>query len=444
MATYIFDGSTDLSVASFNPAADQVAFTNVDTADIASISEIDTSVTLSLTNGTVMTLGGVTLATLTPTNLQAGTGSDVLFAFGNGSDETLSGSVVFGRNGDDAITVAFAPGAPADSSGALILGNRGDDNIDGGGYDGARIFGGKGNDTITNFGDGSVVVGGRDADNISVDAAHGGGTFVIYGGNGLADATDGNDTISVALTDTGTATIFGNAGVDTLTVTGTGSATIYGGQGEDVINAALNSGTVVGGLAADQITVATSGTNAAVDVYGGNGTADPTDGADTISVTVTTGARANVFGNGGGDTISVSGAGAATIYGGQGGDTINVGTGGGAHTLIGGLGTDIYNLADAAAATASSIVTIIGFAADEDAILFGGTPVATVSTVNLASVADFSALASNESSTAGQVTVVNVAGGDLAGSYALYDGQVVEITGYTGTIDAGSFAPASV
>ncbi|PZO79239.1 MAG: hypothetical protein DI629_09915 [Mesorhizobium amorphae] len=536
MATYVFSGSGNLSIPTFDPVNDTIVFDNLDAADIASISQTNTSVTVTLTNGNAAVLGGVILASLTSTSFQAGTNSDLQFAIGTAAGEIVDGNVVLGLAGDDDTILQ--------SDNALYYGNQGNDILNGNGFENARIFGGQGNDQLFDFGSGSVVYGGLGGDFIDATLANAGESVTIYGGNGLADAEDLADQIIVTLAADTSAAIYGNAGDDIINVFGAGDASVYGGRGDDQIFASINGGTVVGGLGTDTINVVAAGADASFSVFGGNGTADPTDGADIINVTLLADSKAEVygnggaddinllganggtysvfggagndtisgggaadpgvvgngsviygglgadtinlaiaqdngqitvyggngqadaadgndvitvaltnvagnaiqtasiFGNGGNDTINVSGAGTATVFGGAGNDTIDVGAGFGAHVLTGGIGNDTFDIRDAGnTASADQIVSITDFAFGQDAILFSGGAVSSAITVNASSVANFAALEALDNGTAGQVTIANVATGSLAGTYALYNDQVVEITGFTGTVNADSFAP---
>lgn len=534
MANYLFDGSQSLSIPNFDPAADAVFFNELNAADIASVAQTNSSVVVTLTNGNSVTLGGVVFASLTATSLQAGVDSNLDFAIGTAGDEPLAGNVVIGQAGVDTITVP----AGDDGEGAIVFGNQGDDVIVANGAENVRIYGGQDNDTISGVGTGSLVVGGLGEDEITIVATAEADNFVVYGGNGVADAADGGDTIGVTLVTDSSATIYGNGGDDTITVSGDGSATIYGGAGIDTITVEAHDGLVVGGLGADIIEVTASSADATFDIYGGNGTSDPTDGGDTITVDLLVDSTANVYGNGGDDDVSVistaggtfnifggagnddvygatpadaaalgdgsvvygglgedtinvsvvgaegsisvyggngqsdaadgddvitvdldtdqtasiygnagddaltvTGAGSANVFGGAGDDTITVGAGGGVHALAGGIGSDTFDFSGAATTAGDAISQITDFNFGEDHLVLAGTDVASVATVNAASVASFAELQDLASDTPDQATVITIAGGDFAGSYAAFGDQIVEITGYTGTINADAFNP---
>jgi Ca2+-binding RTX toxin-like protein len=149
----------------------------------------------------------------------------------------------------------------------------------------------------------------------------------IYGGQGVADSGDGDDSV---FGNTGDDLIYGNSGNDTLyggndiVFFGDGADTIYGGRGNDFI---------FGGGGDDSLA-------------GGGGVAHPEDEADTIY-----GGRGNDFivGNGGDDFLFGGSSeiddsdyvsdGSDTIYGGLGNDKIN-GGGPAADFLDGQFGND--------------------------------------------------------------------------------------------------------
>lgn len=181
----------------------------------------------------------------------------------------------------------------------------------------------------------------------------------IESGSAIAGAA-GNDSILGGI---GADVLFGNQDSDTLRGGG-GDDRLYGGQGNDTITfGVVNSGTLaddsdtsvlaVGGLGTDNISGVVAGS---ATVYGGNGTNDTADGADTIALNLATGSSVEVYGNGGNDSIVLTAGGSANAevmaFGGQGDDTIagnaagtlaaNVGDG---SMLVGGLGEDVINVA---------------------------------------------------------------------------------------------------
>ncbi|WP_182085671.1 calcium-binding protein [Aureimonas sp. ME7] len=536
MANYPFNGTESQTVA-FDPAQDRVIL-NLNAADIASISEDarGNSISIISTSGAVLTLTGVTFAALTTSNIIAGLQSDIVLDYGTAGDDaglnSLEGNVVLGLAGNDELA--------ASADGSVLFGNQGNDELDNAGFSNVRLYGGQDADTLTldfaaaadSANDSSLLVGGLGLDEITVGTAFAySGDVTVYGGNESNDPTDGADTITAALSNTGTALIYGNGGSDEITVTGLGSATIFGGQGDDTVAFTGNSASIVGGLGEDEITVTTAGDDAAVTVYGGNGNNDRLDGADVINVgltadgdsaviygnagedvitvtglgnatvfggadddqitftgnsasivgglggdtlTVTTAGSdatvtvvggngttdaadgddiisvtlttaddtAVVYGNGGDDEITIDGLGLATVFGGQGNDTLIINSSLN-HVLTGGAGDDTFDFSGAADTTAADeIVSITDFTFGEDTIVFDAAAAVTSVVQTTLATGDFAAITGAASATAGAVTLVTVSSGDLAGTYAVYDDQVVEVTGFTGTISADSFSVA--
>ncbi|WP_279479042.1 calcium-binding protein [Aureimonas sp. SK2] len=376
------------------------------------------------------------------------------------------------------------------NSSATIYGNGGNDTI----YADATnrsiagdltskfyIHGGQGNDDIYgDVGTGSTVIGGLQTDYISIDATN---SVTIYGGNGTDSAQDGNDTIYADvykdgfLTTDPTASIYGNGGADYISLYGENSdvkAGIFGGQGNDTIYAygdytdsssggddvlvsdywnyptyglASNS-TVAGGLGTDYIDVRVNGQD--VSIYGGNGTADPTDGADYVEVNLGDTASVQVFGNGGDDILYVYGSGSASVFGGAGNDTFYLYNQNDVQgefpqfvELTGGRDSDLFDIYAREDDTREigAFVRITDFDFDEDRIAGD-----TVDTLRSASgtANNFDGIVNLAGGVGdGTAALVTVTSGNLAGSYLVYDNhgatQVVEITGYTGSADADVF-----
>lgn len=402
MASYVFDLIVGQSVA-FNSAA-----TTPDTITLTG-SPVDYTFTQSGSNlvisristGQSATLTGTSFAALAPANISftgfsggVYIGDTITGSTGDSNNNTISpagnnSTVAYGLGGSDAITlgngnnIVFGGSGIADSADSsdtldigngsnLIYANGGDDAITIGGAaasgstaaTSSTVYGGAGNDSLivdvaavyT-----ALVYGGSGADNLNLSAGGGvGGNQTIFGGNGEADSTDGADTI---VTGTGSATIYGNAGNDTITLTADGAGVtstgaVFAGLGDDSIDASATrdgSHTLIGNAGADTINAA--GIAGAHTIYGGNGTADTTDGADSL-----TGGTGNVdiFGNAGNDVITLTADGGVTstgaVYGGLGNDSINANViRDGNHTLAGGEGTDTIN-----GAALTGNVTIFG------------------------------------------------------------------------------------
>jgi len=311
-------------------------------------------------------------------------GSDVIYG-GIGSDTIGAGTLSIGGEGAAAVTSSVLAGQTtsvyggggfndtvdgadlinyASNAGTLtIFGNAGGDtiNILGGAAGNQTVYGGLGNDTIAvNTSGNSVIFGGAtDSDNITLTQSAT-SSATVYGGTGVTDSTDLNDTIAVG---GGTAVVYGNAGADTITLTGSVRSTVYGGVGNDTISVTLagtdtaNGALIYGGSAdSDSITVVSAaGQNSTI--FGGSGINDAADLADTI----------------------VGGDGNEVIYGNGGADRLV--TGAGNDQLFGGAGADIF----AVTGNGNKLVADFGAGGTADTILLGsavtlGTPTATIGT----------------------------------------------------------------
>ncbi|MGO1121279.1 calcium-binding protein, partial [Rhodovibrionaceae bacterium A322] len=148
MATFVFDSTSSLSTA-FDPTADVVVVTANSAQDFV-WSESGGNVVGTLSDGTTLTLEGVTRKGLAVTNFQFVDGSGL--QFGDGTTNTIAddlansattgtgtaGGVFVGFSGVD----SFAGGKSGDNN---VQGNAGNDALSGGG--GAdTIRGGQGND----------------------------------------------------------------------------------------------------------------------------------------------------------------------------------------------------------------------------------------------------------------------------------------------------------
>ncbi len=282
----------------------------------------------------------------------------------------LNGSnLIYGLAGDDGIT--------ADGAGnQIIFGGSGGDNISANGAGNNTIYGGNGvgdstdgNDNITLGGGGNTVYANAGNDSITAGATAGGttstyymgvgndtiasaaphaGNFVVYGnsgndilnlnaastgdvtlfgGNGIADSTDGNDTITLG---TGALTVYGNAGNDTIGfgATAAGKAVmIAAGVGNDSVTSGAgnltSTATIYGNTGNDTLDLGAHLGNSTI--FGGNGISDSTDGDDVITVSRN---KSTVYGNAGNDTINIANlaatTGEANVYTGLGTDVVNI------------------------------------------------------------------------------------------------------------------------
>jgi Ca2+-binding RTX toxin-like protein len=148
--------------------------------------------------------------------------------------------------------------------------------------------------------------------------------------------TNGNDTLNQS-GDAGPGTIVGLAGDDCI-FQGTGSATITGDSGNDTVTLRTgNTGTINGGTENDSIVSAND--VGAILLLGG-------DGADTLDPQFSTAAQTIVGGNDssdGADSIQ-PGGGADLVFGNGGNDVVRVGVGfigGGNDTIVAGFGNDL-------------------------------------------------------------------------------------------------------
>lgn len=366
--------------------------------------------TLTITsNGTdtIITDGtdSVTLTGVLPTQLDTGnfllTGSEVMFGDNNdttGSDDSTSDNIAdtnnttiagannqyIGFGGGDAIdltgttgnNLVFGGSGVADSddgadtitlgSGSnTVYGNAGGDIISWAAVVAtgkkAYIYGGSGDDSVTTgaaVGD-LYIEAGLGADTIDAVLSTATSNVTIIGGNGTVDSTDGGDRLTIGL---GSGDVYGNGGNDTIGTGATASGetiNLYGGAGNDSITAtaglAGSTVNIVGGLGNDTINAA--GAAGLMTITGGNGTDDPTDGADSI----TAGAGNTViYSNGGNDTITAA-LGNATIYAGADNDVINVGGTATAetYTVYAGIGNDTITFTSGTVA-ADSLVADLG------------------------------------------------------------------------------------
>jgi len=330
MTTYVFDGTTNLEIPAFRPALDSIIINGVDIADVASFTEGDETVTLTLTSGVVLTLGGVIFSSLTAANFDAAGGSDLVFSFGAAG--TGTGNIVVGADdaaGSDTLT--------ASTDGAFIYGLAGGDNIDTNGFVDATIYAGKGDDFVTV--DGGLVYGNAGADEITLTVATG-ETATVFGGSDVVGTTDGNDTIDGSAS-VGDLLLYGNAGNDTL-IGGSGDDTIYGGADNDSILGGAGNDALYGNLGNDTI-------------IGGAGNDTIFGGQDDDTITVGTGNDV-AYGNLGDDTFAFDGTDAVTVVGGAGDDSVGAldlagvfdpataGVLGAGSVVYGGIGSDVINV----------------------------------------------------------------------------------------------------
>lgn len=196
----------------------------------------------------------------------------------------------------------------------------------------------------------NLVYGMGGGDTITV----GGGNNVVFGGSGIADSADGNDTVTIGVgAATGGNTIYTNAGNDNVTFAAASPSTagttnrIFLGLGDDTLNDnnLAHAGTFEVYGNSDNDTLDLSNATGPATVFGGNGIVDATDGSDTF--TLGTGST-TAYGNAGNDTFTggaTTAGNVQTIYGGVGNDSITSGAGVATATtmLYGNTDNDVIN-----------------------------------------------------------------------------------------------------
>lgn len=326
MANFFFDGTASVTAAK----ADNVLIT-ANPALFTSEAQVGGNVVISYNNGTTLTVTGATLADLPGVQLSGGT-----FSSGNTAGLTTT----------TANALVFSPNAGANAI--------------------------------------NVAAGGT-ATSIKT----------VFGGLGVSDSTDGADNIVIG--GKGSFLVYGNAGADAITQTtafdSQSFVTVFGGKNDTfglasdsiTLNAAGNSGAkmaIYGGEGTDIIDVRNTGSNANTAIFGGQGAADSTDSADTI--TFNGGGTVNIFGNAGNDIITLGGQNTgtapnvvvngldstanATVHGGIGADNITVSVAGTA------VAATIVAYGDENDSTAADSISIGGNSGTT--VIYGGTAAA--------------------------------------------------------------------
>lgn len=336
--------------------------------------------------------------------VRGGEGSDTIDLLNGAGGTHIGDFTIFGGNGgvDTADSADFIE---TGTGGGTVYGNAGNDSVDvRSTVKGTTVFGGLGNDTIRSYENTSSeqeVRGNAGTDTIVYNFGTS-GAVTVFGGDDTVDSADGADSITIDGDDAGagtaySATVYGNAGNDTISITADGdndsvAATIFGGLGNDSIITEQGADSVVGGEGNDIIT--TGAANDTVD--GGAGNDSVTVGTGTNSVvggagndTITSGTdvqAAGYFDAGeGDDLIDLDGAantGANTVIGGLGADTITLDVdNGGSATIWGGSSTN--DTADGA-----DSITVLDAVSDEAITIYstGGDDTITVGMEYLATV----------------------------------------------------------
>ncbi len=225
---------------------------------------------------------------------------------GTSANDTITNSgenvTVYGGAGDDNITNAFDVMTATSGRNALIYAGTGNDTIANAQSSNITINAGDGNDSIHNSGE-YALLNGDDGDDTIVSDSYGGitinggaGNDILSDNNGLnlINGDDGDDSISSGATDN---TIYGGAGNDTILADGM-SVSVYGGDGDDFIDAKGSYLNIDGGDGNDTINI-----------------------SDSEAIGINNGLGATVNGGAGNDVITNSSAN-VTMSGGAGDDTI--------------------------------------------------------------------------------------------------------------------------
>lgn len=489
MAVFSFTSLIGKSQA-FNAAGDILSLTG-DAAGFRIAAGADNSLIVSDSDGNSATLTGVSFAQLTSSNFllsastskffvgdntTATTNDDVAQAIGGaldlvalassaleannliyglgGADYIAIGggnNVIFGGSGgvdttDGSDTIVFS-GAGATSGSNLVYGNAGNDTFLFTDPTGAgkitTVYGGLGDDDfVTGAASGELhLFGNAGSDTINGSGAS--GAMTVFGGNGGVDTTDGADVIISGL---GNADIYGNAGDDALSFDDFAAAStqhFYGGLGNDTLqgdiggSGSLGTLELYGNAGLDTIDVTAHYGN--VTVFGGNGTVDSTDGADSIFIGTGNGNHhATVFGNAGNDTITSAAALASSeslvIYAGVGTDVVNISGAravGSTLTINGNEGNDTFSIDDSAL-TADATVTFGGFeATDKLQITLSGGDATTLVATGLGASVSFNNTAGN-----GNYVFTDYTGTFTSTNFVLSDGSVFlsNVGGKVGTL----------
>jgi Ca2+-binding RTX toxin-like protein len=356
--------------------------------------------------------------------IKVGNGDNVIFG-GTGEADSVDGS--------DTITI---DGTSATSGSNLIYANAGNDTVifvdPTAATASSTVYGGLGNDDIITGASLGILTlfGGAGKDTITGTGAS--GQMLVYGGSGQTDSTDGDDIITTGI---GDATVYGNAGADSLAFDDFGVDNIqriYAGLGNDTL-----SGDVGGSGSLGELTLYGNGGDDSIDVrthygdvtiFGGNGAVDSTDGAETILVgTGNANHHATIYGNAGNDTITTTADLAAgesiVVYGGLGVETFNISGNRSATsvvTLSGNAGNDIFNIDDTSLSN-NATITVADFELTDviNITLSGGSATDLVIT-NLGS----SAIITNGASD-GVYAFTNYTGNFTATNFILSDDSIL-------------------
>jgi Ca2+-binding RTX toxin-like protein len=210
---------------------------------------------------------------------------------------------------------------------------------------GQGVIAGEGNLTLmVASGSGSIFAGGGDnlISLLSSDTTGGGWTiYTDKGDDRIIAQNPGSDSISAGLgnnniqlgsgqyyiTTTGTDSILGGSGSETVQAAGNGSDLISGGASDLFFVGAAGGATIYGGSGSDT-------------VFGGSGSTFAVGGTAGNNYMVAGTGLATLFGGGSGDQLYASGSEAQLLAAAGGNETLNAGGSSGPVTLVAGSGTD--------------------------------------------------------------------------------------------------------
>ncbi len=353
---YVVDAAGDVVVENLNEGVDSVqsGATYTLTANVENLTLTGTTAI----SGTGNALDNVITGNSAANSLNGGTGADTLSG-GAGNDsytvDNVGDSVVEAvGEGTDAVSssVTYTLSTNVENltlTGTAVINATGNasDNVLTGNSANNILIGGAGNDTLNGAAGSDTLTGGLGNDTYVVDVS--GDVVTELAGEGT-DTVQSTITYTLGanvenLTLTGTAVVngTGNSGNNTLTGNSAVNA-LSGGSGDDVLDGAAGADTLQGGLGNDTYVY---GTGDILTELAGEGT-DTVQSAITYTIDtnienlVLTGTVAI---NGTGNTLNnvITGNSAAnTLNSGTGDDTLNGGAG--VDTLIGGAGNDSYTV----------------------------------------------------------------------------------------------------
>jgi Ca2+-binding RTX toxin-like protein len=402
---------------------------------------------------------------------QSGSPYDTLVG-GYGNDILVSGVIqgvgpvlnnapvlILGNQGSDTVD-AFGP--------ATVYGGQGDDFIQAASSTADLIIGGEGGDTIGVFAGNITVLGGTG--NAAVDSLAGalgdGSDYILLGvlgtaGNDLVLGNYGDDTIDASAVNAGSGTLVGGMGNDVISVGGSANDLILGSQGDDiVVDQRFGKGvdTIYGGQGNDGVIAGSTVAGASALVFGGEGNNNLTvTGSQNNTIYGGVGATDAVGNSDGTSYINLSGvaataAGGASelVFGGSGNDFVSVGGSANTVTITGGAGSDTYYFGASSLAGGTASVLGSGSGLDSVTDFVSGADKFSLAATASGAYAYPSQIANLGSITAtslgaaagAAITIADTLLGASAGGAATFQyggsGYIVADTGTDGQFDASS------